>query len=205
MSEVAQGGRTVLFVSHNMPAVSSFCSAALLLDRGRVTRHGWVDDVLAAYLGDKVIAPKISGRHLDACVAVEKTDLMSGPAVTIKFDIVLRGPLREPRIGIGINDSEGRRIATVFSETAGKIPPIGNGRTQTVRIATEPARFSPGLLTIKIALAERGQDIETHDEALRIIVPEYMPFSRSPASPPTGPIFLKAHLSVHEELSPLEA
>lgn len=42
MSEVAKGGRTVLFVSHNMEAVSRLCSTALLMDRGSIVTRGGV-------------------------------------------------------------------------------------------------------------------------------------------------------------------
>lgn len=50
MQEVSAGGRTVLFVSHNMPAVKSLCSRAILLEQGRLTCDGTVDEVVAAYL-----------------------------------------------------------------------------------------------------------------------------------------------------------
>src|SRR5437762_3404196 len=46
MSEVANGGRTVLFVSHNMGAVRSLCTRGLLLDRGKVQTDGPVSMVL---------------------------------------------------------------------------------------------------------------------------------------------------------------
>ena len=36
MGDVARGGRTVLFVSHNMASVESLCTTALLLDGGRL-------------------------------------------------------------------------------------------------------------------------------------------------------------------------
>ncbi|HLG98183.1 MAG TPA: polysaccharide ABC transporter ATP-binding protein [Bryobacteraceae bacterium] len=49
MGEVAQEGRTVLFVSHNMAAVRSLCTRALLLDRGRVAAMGDVERVLYQY------------------------------------------------------------------------------------------------------------------------------------------------------------
>ena len=39
MSQVAAGGRTVLFVSHNMHAVESLCTAALRLEHGRIEEH----------------------------------------------------------------------------------------------------------------------------------------------------------------------
>src|SRR5438045_8340212 len=48
MSEVAGGGRTVLFVSHNMGAVRSLCTRGLLLDRGKVQTDGPVSMVLAS-------------------------------------------------------------------------------------------------------------------------------------------------------------
>jgi lipopolysaccharide transport system ATP-binding protein len=52
MGEVARKGRTVLFVSHNMVAVKSLCSRAILLSGGRTARDGGVDDVVNGYLRD---------------------------------------------------------------------------------------------------------------------------------------------------------
>src|SRR6516165_961464 len=51
MGEVAkEGGRTILFVSHNMQAVSSLCSRAILLDAGRIAKSGRVTEVVNDYL-----------------------------------------------------------------------------------------------------------------------------------------------------------
>ncbi|MFM1997831.1 MAG: hypothetical protein RLZZ111_2218 [Planctomycetota bacterium] len=49
MRTVADHGRTVLFVSHNMLAVSSLCTRGLLLERGRLAVAGAVEEVVAAY------------------------------------------------------------------------------------------------------------------------------------------------------------
>ncbi len=38
--DIALSGRTILFTSHDMDAVSRICSAAIVLDRGRVVYHG---------------------------------------------------------------------------------------------------------------------------------------------------------------------
>lgn len=38
MGDVAKGGRTVLFVSHNMAAVLSLCGKGILLDNGRIVK-----------------------------------------------------------------------------------------------------------------------------------------------------------------------
>ena len=54
MSEVSAGGRTVLFVSHNMPAVTRLCPRTILLDGGRLVRDGPSHDVVSAYLATDV-------------------------------------------------------------------------------------------------------------------------------------------------------
>lgn len=50
MSDVASEGRTVLFVSHNMPAINRLCSRAILLDKGKMISDGTSVDVTAQYL-----------------------------------------------------------------------------------------------------------------------------------------------------------
>jgi lipopolysaccharide transport system ATP-binding protein len=51
MKEVSgKGGRTVLFVSHNMTAVRSLCSRAILLQKGKITGEGNADGCIRQYL-----------------------------------------------------------------------------------------------------------------------------------------------------------
>jgi len=50
MGQVANEGRTVLFVSHNMDAVRRLCTRALLLDDGEVAADGTTESVIAQYL-----------------------------------------------------------------------------------------------------------------------------------------------------------
>lgn len=45
-----QGGRTVLFVSHNMAAVKSLCTRGIVLEHGKVKFDGGIDQALDAYL-----------------------------------------------------------------------------------------------------------------------------------------------------------
>jgi lipopolysaccharide transport system ATP-binding protein len=51
MQSVASGGRTVLFVSHNMAAISRLCGRAILLSHGSVAAEGPVPKVAAIYAG----------------------------------------------------------------------------------------------------------------------------------------------------------
>lgn len=53
MGSVAQAGRTVLFVSHNMAAVSGLCHRAILLDCGQVVTTGPCGEVIDLYTSKK--------------------------------------------------------------------------------------------------------------------------------------------------------
>jgi lipopolysaccharide transport system ATP-binding protein len=50
MRSVAKGGATVIFVSHNLKAVSDLCSRAILLDAGSIVADGPTSDVIQTYL-----------------------------------------------------------------------------------------------------------------------------------------------------------
>jgi lipopolysaccharide transport system ATP-binding protein len=50
MESVADGGRTVLFVSHNMLAMRSLCSTSILLEGGQIKDIGNTEDIISAYL-----------------------------------------------------------------------------------------------------------------------------------------------------------
>lgn len=51
MREVSMGGgRTVLFVSHNMASIRKLCKSGILLDNGQISFQGDVADTIATYL-----------------------------------------------------------------------------------------------------------------------------------------------------------
>lgn len=50
MQEVGQIGRTVFFVSHNMPAITRLCQRTILLDSGQVLADGPSHKVVSSYL-----------------------------------------------------------------------------------------------------------------------------------------------------------
>jgi lipopolysaccharide transport system ATP-binding protein len=50
MRDVSKGGRTVLFVSHNMAAVKSLTTRGIVLSRGRVVFNGTTDEAIHAYI-----------------------------------------------------------------------------------------------------------------------------------------------------------
>lgn len=72
MQSVATGGRTVLFVSHNMGAIRKLCSKGLLLDAGEMVSMGSTDDVVSDYLS-------LQGTQLGFCKEWRNNE-------TIEFD-----------------------------------------------------------------------------------------------------------------------
>jgi lipopolysaccharide transport system ATP-binding protein len=56
MDDVAHGGRTVLFVSHNMQAVRSLCSEAFLLNSGELVSRGEVQSIIREYLASQSLS-----------------------------------------------------------------------------------------------------------------------------------------------------
>lgn len=50
MSETAQSGRTVIFVSHNMHTIQSLCTRTILLDEGKIIKDGNTHEVVSSYL-----------------------------------------------------------------------------------------------------------------------------------------------------------
>ena len=93
MSVVSGEGRTVLFVSHNMEAITRLCSRAIWLDAGKVTDDGSPDRVVGKYLA------QVRDRYL---ASSEGVSLISHPGRLKPFDGVVR--LTHCRM-IGISDN----------------------------------------------------------------------------------------------------
>ncbi len=139
MREVASGGRTVLFVSHNMQAVKDLCSRAILLEKGRVKEEGAVDKVIAAYLrqgqmsgGEVEIpadSPRIgSGEGMMRRVSLRDAQdkLLTTLAFTQPFRILLSveflKEFREIAIEITISTEDFRKIVNSCNLDAGGRP-----------------------------------------------------------------------------------
>jgi len=68
MDEVAKGGRTILFVSHNLATVAQLCTRAILLERGRLTGSDTPDAIIQRYTSG-------SGAVSDKCWEVDPARL----------------------------------------------------------------------------------------------------------------------------------
>jgi len=60
MKQVAQGGRTIFFVSHSMSAISALCCRTIWIGKGRIVQDGNSPQVVAAYLSSGNVAVRQS-------------------------------------------------------------------------------------------------------------------------------------------------
>lgn len=56
MGEVATGGRTVIFVSHQMDAIERLCGIGICMDSGSISTYGAVHDITSAYKAAQITA-----------------------------------------------------------------------------------------------------------------------------------------------------
>jgi lipopolysaccharide transport system ATP-binding protein len=99
MQDVGQQGRTVLFVSHNMPAITRLCQRVILLENGRIIMDGPSQEVVSTYLhSDKGIATSTEWTNLKNAPGNDSVRLCavrikeSDGGVSENFDI--RRPVR---------------------------------------------------------------------------------------------------------------
>ena len=115
MEEVGKQGRTVLFVSHNMPAIARLCQRTILLDEGGVVADGPSHQVVSAYLSsdigtsaarewnDPQKAPGNAVARLRAVRVIgpdgrvtESTDIRRTVGIEMTFDVLQPGWVLSP-------------------------------------------------------------------------------------------------------------
>lgn len=123
MEEVGQQGRTVLFVSHNMPAITRLCERAILLHEGMVLQDGPSDQVVHAYLtaGTTTTAlrewqdpTKAPGRDVVRLRAVRvrsendqitnTVDIRKSVAIEMEYDVIKSGYVLLPHFDLYNDD-----------------------------------------------------------------------------------------------------
>jgi lipopolysaccharide transport system ATP-binding protein len=85
MDEARSGGRTVLFVSHNMAAVRALTRTALWLDHGCILAHGPTDEVVSGYLATAGGAEAAEG-VVDLTDDRHRRDVTKATAKQVRFE-----------------------------------------------------------------------------------------------------------------------
>ncbi|MEW6092446.1 MAG: ABC transporter ATP-binding protein [Chloroflexota bacterium] len=131
MGDVAQQGRTVLFVSHNMSAILRLTQEAIVLEKGRLALRGPASQAVEYYLsagasqaGERLwdeheipasAAPfrPIALRLRDRAGRIVET-VRSVEPFTIEMEYTLAAPLTGLRVGIYLNSMRGDQVLTSF-------------------------------------------------------------------------------------------
>jgi len=120
MRDVSRGGRTVLFVSHNMAAVQALCSTALWLDRGKVAASGATPDVISKYLqGASPVdnasgRPRRLGRSIDiGRLTITPNPVGSGGAMEVAITLSAIEPVKIGEVAVLFYSSLETRVAVI--------------------------------------------------------------------------------------------
>jgi len=123
MSEVAESGRTVLFVSHNMGAINKLCRSCVLLDSGKVQSIGQTNVIIKQYLdagcqkSNNIRFPlkrNCRGQILQVCLMDdskhETSDFSSNQNPTVEVKYVLNEKIRGFHVACIVSNQEGYHI-----------------------------------------------------------------------------------------------
>jgi lipopolysaccharide transport system ATP-binding protein len=168
MQDVAQHGRTVLFVSHNMAAIRNLCQKTIVLNGGKTVFDGPTSDAIDMYnnfqsstsasainlvghetrrKNTKTILREI--RFLD-----EQANPRSGFSVgeTIVMEFLVDETYRHEQLffGIGFDDSYGTRICSVATYLTAN-PPTQIGDQGKVRCIVRNPIIAPGMYRLSLS------------------------------------------------------
>jgi len=174
MGRVADEGRTVLFVSHNMAAIRSLCRTAMVLDAGRIVRQGDPGTCIAYYVAqgfdeDASTWTRPSASR-DTALAFTRVDSrLTGhqPALALELDVVLepRGRHKPAFVAVDILDGSGVGLMQALPRAEGFIR--DDAGPQRTRIVVDLPPLIPGAYFV--TLWAGSYFTETLDVAERVI------------------------------------
>jgi lipopolysaccharide transport system ATP-binding protein len=171
MHDVAAGdGRTILFVSHQMGALTQLCRRGILLEKGAVARIGPIDEVVQHYLRSGLDRDKAAAYfpadpskvcQLLSCEVLHGdgtlgTDFSCDEAVTIRLRFEIRRPVPGTFLTLIVRNLEG--VCTLFSDMRdidhSVVERLGVGR-HTFEITIPPRLLASTTYLVSINLVDR--------------------------------------------------
>ncbi|MDH5738842.1 MAG: ABC transporter ATP-binding protein [Nitrospira sp.] len=159
MGAVAKEGRTVLFVSHNMGAITQLCETAVQLEKGKLKRSGTATEVVDAYLSS-VVGTELKSSWLpetaesnDSEVRFRSARLLSGDerpvsvtnfnqSLLVEITYEVKCPIRNLSVTCQIYDSMNHLVF----ESMDTDMPEWNGRVREPDVYRATAKTPPCLL-----------------------------------------------------------
>ncbi|HKO61345.1 MAG TPA: ABC transporter ATP-binding protein [Pyrinomonadaceae bacterium] len=188
INEVARGGRTVLFVSHNMHAVQTLCTRAIVLKDGKIAKAGSVDSCIDSYLSEartsrsEWIRPTANGNS-SMLIFEQVSVALSGEQPDLTLDVAMklrsRGLHKSAFVAVDVLDARGVGLMQAMPATEGFLRPEVVDHDFRVLIDLPP--LVPGRYSLKIWVGPHNT--ETFDQIEDVASFEVM------ASPSPGRTF----------------
>ena len=210
MQDVTRGGRTVVFVSHNLAAVQSLCTRAVLLEQGRIVHEGDVADVIAAYVSSTDREARTSLRErvdrrgdgrlrfVEVEVRGPNGPVRAGDDVEVHLRYESSGNPRGVLAGIAVAGPLGEPLCqcenTMSGDDLASLPAEGVLRCTIPRLALQPGRYS---LDVYATLGGTLADWVDHAHFFNIEESDFFGTGRLP-SPTYGPLLVEHSWSVVE-------
>jgi len=169
MGDVAQGGRTVLFVSHNLAAVSRLCTRAVMLQGGRLKMDDTPAKVTAAYTASGSDAGVFSDalrqhRSAEAAIVdgwVERDGARGGPFAfgdTLDVLLTVRTPAAQ-RFGVEVvlRDQDHAAIAFFGSGIQKRLEWAAGAGDTVIRVRIPALPLAEGRFFVDLAVVETGR------------------------------------------------
>lgn len=161
IGQVAEGGRTVLFVSHNMGAIRNLCTQVTWLDEGKVASRGGSAEVVDQYLRtslerfgsslDLKTVKRIGGYgeklQITAVQFNEGGPVLHGERLSVEIHFETHSLVNAAAFGFGFSSMEGIRVMSVdsdLSESQTELPANTRGRVKAIvsKLDLQPGRYS---------------------------------------------------------------
>ncbi len=170
MGDVSKSGRTILFVSHNMAAVQRLCTRSILLEGGQTASIGGTRKVIEKYLSssEKTAREGALDRlprelELGKSIKITKAQVMDskgnlnssilfGEPFAVYIEAAAYKEFKELSVVVGIDSSEGYRIATVLSEDSSAYFHTAASGQLRVNARFESLILKPGRYTFTIGI-----------------------------------------------------
>jgi lipopolysaccharide transport system ATP-binding protein len=172
MEEVSkEGGRTVLFVSHNMIAIQNLCNDIILMNKGNLIYHG--DRAKGMILYEKINKETNQGKHIDPdetsiLFSFQCRDEINPESIDshskIVFDVEIKSKKDYGKswINIVIDDNEGRTIGHIRNDWYDYPINIEKGDYK-FQIEIDGIMLTPGIFNVwaRIVLSEEIKIIDS--------------------------------------------
>lgn len=185
IGEVAQEGRTVLFVSHNVGAVRSLCTRCLLIESGLLALDGPQDSVTAHYLSQMIESKNTVDDIVEADpgrgnefrlqftdITRRKLSISCGDPIVLEFQIDAPVPLAHATVGITLMDMVGGPVISMSSKVQNVPVPSGTSRLWSVCCELGVIPLNAGTYTGRVYVGEYKKDLARFTNAFTIKIIE---------------------------------